>query len=369
MRGIAVNQAISRIFAKISDRFRHMGCLSLKIVVISIYMGKDNRKRNNKKRLNDGYEPQGDAAALSTPLEAMGLSEKTEGILRDGGVAIAKDLAKRRAGDLYRIRYVGKRECIEVSNALKKLGLSFRPDEPKVESPDVQNVKKPQEKERRQEENKSKNQADKNNLKKQQNEKNVQNKASERNNKQSAPVQNKNQKNKQEKPQEKNSRPKYDYKPYDNVNLHDLVFGKRERPAPEKPQKEQLTPDSIVKFCRQGKWGYKDWKGNVLIQPVYDNAYPFREDRACVEKDGLLGFIDKKNELIIDYKYDSATSFAEGLAAVSIGEKTGYIDKDGAEVLPMEFDVATAFENGKAIVRQDGRWGVLDRETLKVLWR
>ena len=179
----------------------------------------------------------------------------------------------------------------------------------------------------------------------------------------------KNKDKKGEKPQEKNGRPKYDYRPYENVSLYELVYGKRERPAPEKPKKEQLTPDSIVKFCRQGKWGYKDWKGNVLIQPVYDNAYAFHEDRACVEKDGLLGYIDTKNVLVIDFRYDSATSFSQGLAAVSIGEKSGYIDKDGAEVLPMEFDVATGFENGKAIVRQDGRWGVLDRETLKVLWR
>lgn len=353
-----------------------MGCLSVKIVLISTYMGKDNRKRNNKKKIYDAYEPQGDAAALATPLEKLGLSEKTEGILRDGGVKTAKDIAKRRAGEMYRIRYVGKRECVEAGEALKRLGLSFRPDEPKADDSqgdERQNLKKPQDKEQKREDGKVNRNGEKNNRQKQQGGQNAsqgggQNRQPDRN-KQNAQQKNDSRKNKQEKPQEKNGRPKYDYKPYDNVNLHDLVFGKRERPAPEKPQKEQLTPDSIVKFCRQGKWGYKDWKGNVLIQPVYDNAYSFHEDRACVEKDGLLGYIDRKNQLVIDYKYDSATSFSEGLAAVSVGEKTGYIDKDGAEVLPMEFDVATAFENGKAIVREDGRWGVLDRETLKVLWR
>ena len=97
-------------------------------------MGKDNRRRNNKKKYNDGYVPQGDAAALATPLESLGLSEKTEGILRDGGVTSARDLAKRRAGEMYRIRYVGKRECLEVAAALKKLGLAFRPEEPKPEA-------------------------------------------------------------------------------------------------------------------------------------------------------------------------------------------------------------------------------------------
>ena len=318
-------------------------------------MGKDNRRRNNKKKFRDSYEPQGDAAALATPLEQLGLSEKTEGILRDGGITCARDIAKRRMQEMYRIRYVGKRECVEAGNALKKLGLAYRPEEPKAENPE-QVVKKQEVAQQKQ--------ADVHKQQKQQKE--TDNKGKQQPNQS---VQGKNQKNKQPEVKDKNGRPKYDYRPYDNVSLYELVYGKREKPAPEKPQKEQLTPDSIVKFCRQGKWGYKDWKGNVLIQPVYDNAYAFHEDRACVEKDGLLGFIDSKNELVIDYKYDSATSFSEGLAAVSIGEKSGYIDKDGVEVIPMEFDVATGFENGKAIVRQDGRWGVLDRETLKVLWR
>ena len=328
-------------------------------------MGKDNRRRNNKKRTGDGYEPKGDAAALATPLEELGLSEKTTGILKDGGIATAKDLAKRRAGEMYRIRYVGKRECLEVAGVLKKLGLDFRPDEPKPEAQEKP-AGKPQEKTRAEGENKNNRSADKNANKKQ-GSNGGQNKSDRNGGKQQD--KNKNQKGNKDQREDKSGRPRYDYKPYDNVNLHDLVYGKRERPAPEKPQKEQLTPDSIVKFCRQGKWGYKDWKGNVLIQPVYDNAYSFHEDRACVEKDGLLGYIDSKNRMVIDYKYDSATSFSEGLAAVSIGEKSGYIDKDGNEVLPVEFDVATGFENGKAIVRQDGRWGVLDRETLKVLWR
>lgn len=318
-------------------------------------MGKDNRRRN-KKKSGDGYEPQGDSAALATPLAELGLCEKTLGILRDGGVVTAKDLAKRRMSEMYRIRYVGKRECLEVAGALKKLGLSYREEAQQPQSPAEENVRKQQSGQKQDGKNRNR-QSEKENDNKQ-----------DRKQQGKQQGQGKNRPQQNEK-QDKSGRPRYDYKPYENVSLYELVYGKRERPVAEKPQKEQLTPDSIVKFCRQGKWGYKDWKGNVLIQPVYDNAYPFREDRACVEKDGLLGYIDKKNQLVIDYKYDSATSFSEGLAAVSAGEKSGYIDKDGNEALPMEFDVATGFEGGKAIVRQDGRWGVLDRETLKVLWR
>ena len=65
-------------------------------------MAKDNRRRN-KKRINDNYEPQGDPKALATALDDLGLSEKTVGILKDGGIATARDLAKRRISDFYRI--------------------------------------------------------------------------------------------------------------------------------------------------------------------------------------------------------------------------------------------------------------------------
>ena len=88
-----------------------------------------------------------------------------------------------------------------------------------------------------------------------------------------------------------------------------------------------------------------------------------------MERDGKLGYIDKKGDVVIDFKFDSATSFSDGLASVTVGEKSGYIDKQGEEAVSLRFDVATPFEDGRAIVREDGRWGVLDRKTLEVLWR
>lgn len=330
-------------------------------------MARDNRKKN-KKRFTDNYKPEGDPSALAMPVEELGLSEKTVEILKNGGIATASDLAARRMSQMYKIRYVGKRECLEVGSALKKIGLSYREEEQKTE--DAQ----PRRDDRQPQKEKKAQSADDNARRNGAKNDRVQNNAQQQNRQKQQGQQNQLRQQqpqpKQPQKQEKNNgRPKYDYKQYEGMSLYEIVFGKRERPVPEKPQKEQLTPDSIVKFCRKGKWGYKDWKGNVLIQPVYDDAYSFHEGMACVEKDGKLGFINTKNELVIDYAYDSATSFSEGLAAVSVEDKSGYIDKEGNAVTKMEYDVATAFENGKAIVRAEDRWGVLDRETMTVLWR
>ena len=153
------------------------------------------------------------------------------------------------------------------------------------------------------------------------------------------------------------------------MSLAEILMGRRERPVVEKIERPPLTEKSLVKFCRKGKWGYKDWKGNVIVPPSYEEAFGFFEERACVEKDGKLGYIDRENNLVIDYKYDCATSFAEGLASVTVGEKTGYIDQDGNQVVDFIYDIATPFSDGKAIVKLDGRWGVLSREDLSVFWR
>ncbi|MEG1395189.1 MAG: WG repeat-containing protein [Clostridia bacterium] len=155
---------------------------------------------------------------------------------------------------------------------------------------------------------------------------------------------------------------------YSGMTINEIIVGKRPRPLPPRPEKEFLTPDSIVKFCRQGKWGYKDWKGNVIIQPTFDEAYGFHEGVAWVEKDGKLAYINKKGDLLIDYKYDAATSFSEARASVSLGEKSGYIDMQGEPIGEMEYDVATPFFDGRAIVRQADRWGVLTADG-KIMWR
>lgn len=155
---------------------------------------------------------------------------------------------------------------------------------------------------------------------------------------------------------------------YAGWTLSEIIMGKRQRPMKPMVEKVQLTPESMVKFCRNGKWGYKDWKGNVIIQPVYDEACNFSEGLACVEKQGKMGFIDKKNNIVIDYKYDSATCFVNGLASVTVGEKSGYINKEGELKIPFIYDIATAFNEGKAVVKANDRWGVLSLNG-EVFWR
>ena len=61
----------------------------------------------------------------------------------------------------------------------------------------------------------------------------------------------------------------------------------------------------------------------------YDDVGSFSEGLAWVGKDGKYGFVDKQGKLVIPLDYGNAGSFSEGLALVEKNRKLGFIDKKG----------------------------------------
>ena len=59
-----------------------------------------------------------------------------------------------------------------------------------------------------------------------------------------------------------------------------------------------------------GKYGYLDTSGNMIIPPTYDEANPFNDNIAIIKKDGLYGAIDKENNIIIPIEYDDLLNFS-----------------------------------------------------------
>ncbi len=75
---------------------------------------------------------------------------------------------------------------------------------------------------------------------------------------------------------------------------------------------------------QNGKVGYIDKKGEIVITPQFDTAWPFSEGLALIEDDGKYGYIDKKGEIVITPQFDYARSFSEGLALIKDDGKYGY---------------------------------------------
>jgi len=109
-----------------------------------------------------------------------------------------------------------------------------------------------------------------------------------------------------------------------------------------------------------GKYGYIDETGKLVIEKKFEFAAPFSEGLANVKSGGKWGFIDEKGEFVIEPKYDRTGPFREGLGYVALGGKSGFVDKKGAVVIKIEHDWVGAPSCGMILFKRDGKCGYLD---------
>ena len=117
-----------------------------------------------------------------------------------------------------------------------------------------------------------------------------------------------------------------------------------------------------------GRYGYKDSKGNVVIAPTLRFGYEFKPGgiAAVVDANAELAFIDTNGKRVARaYAFDNGPDyFQEGFARI-VGEKrrVGFISDRGvipARLAP-RFDKAESFCGGKAKVMEGGNVYFVDR--------
>lgn len=81
----------------------------------------------------------------------------------------------------------------------------------------------------------------------------------------------------------------------------------------------EFISDEATAVKKNGKWGFVNYDGSVMIECIYEDAKPFREGMAPVCKDGKWGYIDTDNEFVIVPRFEDATPFySDGRATVQI---------------------------------------------------
>lgn len=98
-------------------------------------------------------------------------------------------------------------------------------------------------------------------------------------------------------------------------------------------------------------WYLADTQGKALTEYFYADAKaPESADGyiAVADDQGKWGFIDLTGELVIAYQYDDAKSFSDGVAAVCLGERWEYISKQNKTVIDLSLDMAQPFHGGTA---------------------
>lgn len=170
---------------------------------------------------------------------------------------------------------------------------------------------------------------------------------------------------------------------------------------------------AAVKDTKSTKWGYINEKGEFIIPPIYNYAYPFSksglagiydsfndqvyyinlkgdtilksndkytlinpeggmlflhpvwENSLVVESKGKKGIIDSNGEIIIEAKYDTLSSFVGGIAIAKNSNKHYFIERDGneIEILVKDIKLIRSFCNGRALFKtEEDKIGFLDKD-------
>ena len=154
---------------------------------------------------------------------------------------------------------------------------------------------------------------------------------------------------------------------------------------------KRLSPDDssvsdhrgtqLYSIPQNGKWGYIDKTGKIVIKPQFDFAYNFAsKGLGPVNIGGKWGFINAQGKIIIAPQFDavcgmsvnSGTTGKNSLSGLWVGGKWGLIDKTGKIILPIQYNAPLSFGDGLAPINiggkqnsmgsiTGGKWGFIDK--------
>ncbi len=148
--------------------------------------------------------------------------------------------------------------------------------------------------------------------------------------------------------------------------------------------------DDLLVVVQNGKYGYINHEGKIVIRPQYiwaedfwrglgtvyvcgryvsinssGDLLPLRiavENHLELERKGeRSGFVDASGQFRIAPTFDEVLPFSDGLAAVRVGDKWGFIDGTGHIVIPPQFKRAYYFIEGVAVAESDSGHLLIDK--------
>lgn len=116
----------------------------------------------------------------------------------------------------------------------------------------------------------------------------------------------------------------------------------------------------------KGQYGVIDTTGYFLVNPQYEQIYPFSEGRATVMDHQGFKVIDESGKELTSKVYSYIGSYKEGRALFSITDRKGnqlygFLNRWGKEVIPAIYESASDFKEGKSVVKlKEGSYALIN---------
>lgn len=127
----------------------------------------------------------------------------------------------------------------------------------------------------------------------------------------------------------------------------------------------------IVNFKDEnGKFGFKDAEGNIIVSPKYDYASKFEMGLVYVKKEDKFGYVNRKGIEVIPviYKQVSYRSGNNGLIWVYINDRYGFVDSTNKEIIPIKYQwLDSEFKNGAAMAKLNGKYGLINEQGEEII--
>lgn len=114
----------------------------------------------------------------------------------------------------------------------------------------------------------------------------------------------------------------------------------------------------VIFVKHNGKYYMMNSNGERITQTAFDAVYPFvNAEPAAVCINGKWGFVDTAGNVVIKPAYENAKSFSAGLGAVCVEGKWGYINTSGTIRIEPKFEDCRPFSaSGIAALKEGGIW-------------
>jgi hypothetical protein len=136
------------------------------------------------------------------------------------------------------------------------------------------------------------------------------------------------------------------------------------------------------KLVQPQRIGYFNTEGKLCVPPIYRTSegfckagvyFPdekqegFDEYLAIVELDGKYGFVDRNGKVIIPIIYQSVRDFFNGLASAQLNDKWGFIDRFGKEVIPFIYEAEGHFYSEFSPAKLNGKAGLINNKGKEII--